>query len=533
MTETHNTQGTGESASTSRRTFLKTAAGGAVLASGISAGAFGSVSAQGIPTPWLDVQGNTLVDPNDSTVKLRGLNIADPKRLNVTAPARGKDASQVVDLVTNNEEGWHPRVVRVPCQPVDIGENTPGHIDGAPEPPAYTQSQLDDFLETHLDPVIDQLEAAGVYAIVDMHRHWKPLKWASGVPTAQDDPKEMINQDLHEEVMMFWETVGPRYADRSHVIYEIYNEPTEPGMWADVLERDWVKYVWDTWQAMAQPWVDEIRKTADNHIIVGNPGWSTSPEGALYDPFDGGNLSYAYHIYPGHNPSMNENWDAEATNAQGVAAGPDGDETSVYEEFPLFVTEFGWDNTIVSNYLRGSTSDFGEPFMEFLESSPAINWTAWCADPIWLPKMFTLGDWAGGDGFGDSVGHPYEDDIPVLCEDRPCSWDLMTGENMGAFIKQALADRKDDLVPGGDGLPSTTPTTTDDGTDNWFDDATDPDGDGLYEDVNGDGELNFPDVNTLYQKTGSAPLPETIEMFDFSDDGEFTAQDVLALFEMV
>ncbi|MFW6436920.1 MAG: glycoside hydrolase family 5 protein [Halococcoides sp.] len=525
------------STGTSRRTFLKTAAGGAALASGLAAGTLGTASA-GIPTPWLHVEENTLADPSDSTVKLRGLNIADPKRLNVTAPARGKDASQVIDLVTDPDRGWHPRVVRVPCQPVDIGENTPGHIDGAPEPPAYTESDLDDFLETHLDPVIDQLEDAGVYAIVDMHRHWKPLEWADGVPTAQDDPKDMINQDLHEEVMMFWETVGPRYADRSHVIYEIYNEPTEPGMWADVLDRDWPKYVWDAWQAMAQPWVDTIRADADNHIIVGNPGWSTSPEGALYEPFDGGNLSYAYHIYPGHNASMDQDWDEVSTNAQGTA----GDGTPVYEEFPLFVTEFGWDNTIVSNYLRGSTTDFGEPFMEFLESEPAINWTAWVADPVWLPKMFELGDWAGEDGFEDSVGHPYEDEIPELCEDRPCEWKLMSGENMGAFIKEALADRKDDQIPGEDGETSTeesstsTETTTSESereTPAWPEGATDPNDDGLYEDLSGNGEIDFPDVNALFQNSDASEMDDNAEFYDFEPGDGITLQDVMALFQMV
>lgn len=58
--------------------------------------------------------------------------------------------------------------------------------------------------------------------------------------------------------------------------------------------------------------------------------------------------------------------------------------------------------------------------------------------------------------------------------------------------------------------------------------ATDPDGDGVYEDVNGDGDATVSDVQALFanQDTASQYPPA----FDFNADGETTVLDVQALF---
>jgi len=129
---------------------------------------------------------------------------------------------------------------------------------------------------------------------VDFHRHWhtedSTLRW--------DDPA------LAEEVRLFWETVAPRYADRTHVLYEVYNEPTEPGMRADPRESGAAAELWWNWNAVAQPWVDTIREHApETPILIGSPTWSQSPEGVYVERFDGENLAYTYHIYAGHEVS--------------------------------------------------------------------------------------------------------------------------------------------------------------------------------------------------------------------------------------
>ncbi|AWB28202.1 right-handed parallel beta-helix repeat-containing protein [Halococcoides cellulosivorans] len=62
---------------------------------------------------------------------------------------------------------------------------------------------------------------------------------------------------------------------------------------------------------------------------------------------------------------------------------------------------------------------------------------------------------------------------------------------------------------------------------------TDPNGDALYEDLSGDGTLNFPDVNTLFQHTDDPAVQDHVSAYDFTGDGLVDQQDVLALFEMV
>ncbi|MFB6162727.1 MAG: cellulase family glycosylhydrolase, partial [Halococcoides sp.] len=444
-----------ESKSTSRRTFLKTTAGGAALATGISAGLFGSASA-GIPTPQLGVDGNVIVDPQGNTVKLRGVNIADPKRINVTAPARGKNAEQVIDLLTSESQGWHPRVIRIPVQPGDIGEHPPGPVaedDPAPPVPAFTQSQLDTYIENHLDPVVQQCKAQNVYCIVDYHRHWKGQPWA-------ESTSGPINTALQEECLTFWETMAPHYAEEDHVLFEIYNEPTKPGMYGG-RDRQWVQDLWGLWMDFAQPVVDEVRKHTNNHVIVGSPGWSQTPEGAsMIKEFSGGNLSYSYHVYGGHSASRNQNWAGRAINYSGAQ--------HAYEKVPVFVTEFGWQDNFPGyaphRWIQGTTDQYGKPILDWLESSPGLNWTAWCADPIWLPAMFKRGFKAPDTT--DSVGNPYEGDIPVHCENLPCQWTLRGGQDMGVLIKETLAKYRNDKIPAGtiDDEPTHTAIGTDTGT---------------------------------------------------------------------
>ncbi|RRJ29662.1 cellulase family glycosylhydrolase, partial [Halocatena pleomorpha] len=427
--------------SASRRDFLRaTAAAGGLAAFGPLAVTEASA---GIPTPWLHRDGNLIKDSSGNTVTLRGLNIADPKRIDMTASARGMNAVQVIDSLTNESNGWYPRMIRVPVQPVDIGEYEPG---SGPPIPGFDRSQLESYLTNHLDAVVQRCSERGVYCIIDYHRH-RDVQWAEG----QSGP---VNTALQDEVDMFWDVVAPRYADQSHVLYEVYNEPQEPGMWNDPTTTEWVADIWRLWLEMAQPWVDTIRSHADNLILMGSPSWSQSPEGALVEEFSGSDIAYTYHIYPGHNSSAANDWEDASNNGEGVA--------HMYEEAPLFVTEFGWEEG-AGQYIGGTDSGFGQPFLNWLEGSDAIHWTAWCGDPVWQPVMF---DRPFADDADDSVGDPYNGTVPEDCPELPCEWELTTGSGyMGDDIKNTLADLRNDGVPGdgnGGGEDTTPPTTPSD-----------------------------------------------------------------------
>jgi PKD repeat protein len=59
---------------------------------------------------------------------------------------------------------------------------------------------------------------------------------------------------------------------------------------------------------------------------------------------------------------------------------------------------------------------------------------------------------------------------------------------------------------------------------------SDPDDDGRYEDVNGDGEVNVVDVQALFSNLDSPWVRNNPQAFDFNDDGTFSVVDVQALF---
>ncbi|GAB3020356.1 hypothetical protein GCM10025298_04850 [Natronobiforma cellulositropha] len=56
-------------------------------------------------------------------------------------------------------------------------------------------------------------------------------------------------------------------------------------------------------------------------------------------------------------------------------------------------------------------------------------------------------------------------------------------------------------------------------------------GDGLYEDVTGDGQLGFNDVVTFFEEHDSDAVQGNVEYFDFSGSGGVGFNDVIALFE--
>lgn len=72
---------------------------------------------------------------------------------------------------------------------------------------------------------------------------------------------------------------------------------------------------------------------------------------------------------------------------------------------------------------------------------------------------------------------------------------------------------------------ATVPSVVDDGTL-----PTDPDSDGRYEDVNGDGVVNVVDVQALFDSLGDPTVQKNPAAFDFSGDGRVGVVDVQRLF---
>jgi hypothetical protein len=62
---------------------------------------------------------------------------------------------------------------------------------------------------------------------------------------------------------------------------------------------------------------------------------------------------------------------------------------------------------------------------------------------------------------------------------------------------------------------------------------TDPDDDGLYEDINGDGESDIVDVQALFSNSDDEVIQNNPGAFDFNDDGSVNVADVQKLFKLL
>jgi endoglucanase len=116
---------------------------------------------------------------------------------------------------------------------------------------------------------------------------------------------------------------------------------------------------------------------------VGGVEYSKNISWVLEQPVDFKNIAYAAHIYPSHSPLYWDEWFGE-----------------VSKTYPVLVTEWGWLETSPdhdTDYLVGSATSYGEPFLNYLDERE-IGWVACWYDDQWLPAMFE-------DGFLEMTGY--------------------------------------------------------------------------------------------------------------------------------
>jgi len=312
--------------------------------------------------PALRTDGKWIVDENGNEVVPRGVASVEP-RWGMNYPNQnGGDYWETLTHLTDESRGWYPGVVRVPC--------TIGSWEDAGGPSAYAAE--------YLDRIVDHCAENGVYVMIDHHL-----------------VKEYESDDTDRKMRRFWNAIAPRYADRSHVIYELYNEPTTPAYWDDD-ER-----AWSAWKEVAQPWVDLVQDHAPNRpLVIGSPRWTSMPHMAPADPFEGDNLIYAGHIYPANGTP------AEFDDIYGRPA----------DEVPVMITEFGWSETGEASVDRGTTSGWGEGFREWVDSYPNMGWQAWCFSGGWFPRLIdSQANVLGGDAF---AGHAVKEWLYDKRDDR-------------------------------------------------------------------------------------------------------------------
>lgn len=282
-------------------------------------------TSKAIKTPWLSVEGRSIKDPSGNNVILRGVSLVDVS----VANSRTHNVNALMDMATDNADGWYARIIRLPVYP--------DAIDGQPG----WNANPDAYFTKHLDPAVQHCISKQIYCIIDWHYI-----------------KDYNSNDVDAATRAFWNYVAPKYANTPNVLFELYNEPIYPDSWS-------------TWKKTAQPWVDIIRAAApQNLILIGGPRWSQNVAEAATNPFAGSNLVYVAHIYPGHGGQSV--WDSWFGNSSSTV--------------PYFITEWGWQQggNVPTN---GTRMSYGIPFSAYLDSK-GVSWTAWVFDDYWQPIMF-------------------------------------------------------------------------------------------------------------------------------------------------
>jgi len=313
--------------------------------------------------PSLHVDGSKIKDPNGDVVILRGISLID---LGAQEIYYDRTVIEVIDLVTDKNDtqgsspGWYPNILRLPICPPEYGGPLP-----------YTLGS-DYLYDNLLRPVVDYCAAKGVYCIIDLHY----------VDPIESNPTY---------VEQFWSYMAQRFANDSHVLFELFNEPSND---THSDEADWA-----TVRPYMQDWTNLVRSYApDNLILIGTPAWCGILTPCVANPISGTNIVYVVHTYWVHWPY--QYFRDEMINLSSVA--------------PLIMTEWGFST---SNGDVSTISEYGQPLDDFREQYGISN-TAWVASTDWGPPMF----WS--------------------------NWTLRCGEGeMGCFVKDTLYLRRNDDQP--------------------------------------------------------------------------------------
>ena len=287
--------------SSKRKFFLTTFVCALFFITGLFSGFHSTVEA-GEPTPWLQVEGIHIKDPNGNKVVLRGVSLPDIA-LNDYRNGSGKSATELIEMLTDQEQGWYSTVIRLPVYPIwKLGYNS--------NPSRYEQR--------YLRPAVEKCVEKNIYCIIDWHY--------------VDDPRQ-----LDRETRAFWSDIAYKYKDYPNIMFEVFNENKTDMSWAE-------------WKSIVQPWVDLIQDYAPkNLVLVGAPHYSQHLFDAPDNPINGENIVYVAHVYPGLDQRHWDNWMFNAA-----------------DKIPIFVTEWGFrkDSGKVTS---GTISSYGKAIKNKLE----------------------------------------------------------------------------------------------------------------------------------------------------------------------
>lgn len=345
-------------------------------------------------TPWLHTEGNQIKDPMGNVVVLRGISLIDLGHLDVWQGGSLEMIDRLTDQIDAQgaSPGWSTKVVRVPIVPADVSGGWPKRF-GPPPADARVYYGL-------LRPIVDYCKTKDIYVIIDWHY--------------------VANTYDHvESTSDFWTYIAPKFANDSHVLFELFNEPMND-LYGDWIFNDNDVADWLSVRQDMQTWYNIVRTYAPkNLILVAGSNYSQIIKPVVDNPIDGTNIVYVSHIYPGH---FRDWWWSDSYEVFGRSY---SDEImTVAAAYPVMMTEWGFSQSHGDPFFNGTISNYSQPLMDFIEGLGIGN-TAWVASHNWGPPMF------------------YNPD-PVNWSNPPGPWPLRCGDGeMGCFVKDTLYAKRD------------------------------------------------------------------------------------------
>jgi aryl-phospho-beta-D-glucosidase BglC (GH1 family) len=285
--------------------------------------------------PLISVKGNRFVDPAGKPVLFRGVNIADPDKVE-SQGHWNKDL-----FVKVKETG--ATVVRIPVHPV-----------------AWRGRGPRNYLAL-LDQAVAWSTELGLYVDIDWHSIGNLKQGMFQDPMYETSLPETLN---------FWRIIAAHYSgDQTVAFFELFNEPTTFGGKLGSIS-------WDEWRQINEDMIAVIR-ASDKQVIplVAGFDWAYDLTPLRINPVRAEGIGYVTHPYPN---KRTRPWPAKWEEDFGFAA----------DHYPILATEIGFSSQYGS---KAETDEYGREITDYLESR-GIGWVVWCFDAEWGPKMISSWD---------------------------------------------------------------------------------------------------------------------------------------------
>lgn len=326
------------------------------------------------------VVGNRLVNSAGRTVQLHGVNSSGSEFACNEGGAEGTGFAVLAGPLDEPStyvamQKWNINAVRVPLnEQCWLGiNNVKPDFSG----PVYREA---------IKTVVQQIQAAGMVAIVDLHRN------SPGTFSTSNRGQEVMPDADHSPA--FWTSVAETFKNQRNVFFDLFNEPHPSDTQADRQSDRWGWKCWlegcnhsrladgtvVAWKSVGmQKLIDVVRATgATNPVIVNGNGWSADLNGFLasgvHDP--AGQMIAGIHTYDFSGPKFPDMWTSDN-------GGPVKEVAAVY---PVIVGEIGYSNsTGPVRYL-----DKALPFLD----SVGVSYLVWTWNP-WQDNFGLISDWSG------------------------------------------------------------------------------------------------------------------------------------------